>query len=92
MPDLAYCVKKLIVFDSNLGIASLGFGNVNPFLAGGSIVLFVALHVFSKRVGGAAQWLDSLGGARRWVIYVIAVFVLCWLGPSKASAFIYFQF
>ena len=92
MPDLAYCMKKLIVFDGNLGIASLGFGNVNPFLAGGSIVLFVALHVFSKRVGGAAQWLDSLGSARRWVIYVIAVFVLCWLWPSKASAFIYFQF
>ncbi|MBN2561225.1 MAG: MBOAT family protein [Phycisphaerae bacterium] len=90
--DLVYCVKKYVLFDFDFNIASLGLGNVNPFLAVGIMGVFVIFHFWSYRAGTLAARLDALRGAKRIAVYFMVFFALFVLWPTSRSDFIYFQF
>jgi alginate O-acetyltransferase complex protein AlgI len=90
--DLAYCLRKFVVFDGSLALADLGLGAVNPFLVGLVAIVFGAAHLFSFHVGGLAAWLDGRGRATQALTYVAGVVVLTLLWPAGETAFIYFQF
>ncbi len=90
--DLLYCMRKYVLFDFNLSLSGLGLGAVNPFVTLGVMFAFIALHTVSYRMGGFANRLDQLTGAPRFIIYVLAVFVLALLWPAAKVDFIYFDF
>ena len=90
--DLAYCVRKFVLFDFSFGLADLGHGNFNPFVVGLVVLGFVIAHLASFRVGGLAAWLDDQGPGTRALAVAAAVLLLVLLWPAGPSAFIYFQF
>ncbi|MFO0838570.1 MAG: MBOAT family O-acyltransferase [Phycisphaerae bacterium] len=91
-PDLAYCVRKYVLFDFNFRLAGLGLGNVNPFYVAIVLLGFISLHAISHRIGSIADWLDRQPGIRACAVYTAAAFVLSWCWPQAEMAFIYFQF
>jgi alginate O-acetyltransferase complex protein AlgI len=90
--DLAYCLRKFVLFDGSLALADLGLGAVNLFLMTFVAALFGAAHAFSWRVGGLAAWLDGRSRREQLLAYVLSVVVLTLLWPAGETAFIYFQF
>jgi alginate O-acetyltransferase complex protein AlgI len=90
--DLAYCLRKFVLFDGSFAIADLGLGAVNLFLVAFVATGFCVAHALSYRVGGLAAWLDRRGRATQLLAYVASVVVLTLLWPAGETAFIYFQF
>lgn len=90
--DLAYCVRKYVLFDFRLSMTGMGLGSMNPFLVGAVMLFFCAMHAWSFRVGGLANVLDRLPRWQQWATYVLTVSALAWFWPQGRVAFIYFQF
>lgn len=90
--DLAYCLRKFVIFDFDTRLAALGAGNVNPFVALAMMAAFVVLHRTSYRVGGLAGRMDRMSWPIRTLVYLLAFFALAMFWPAKAQSFIYFQF
>jgi alginate O-acetyltransferase complex protein AlgI len=90
--DLAYCLRKFVMFDGNLALADLGIGLVNPFLIVLVMLGFGVAHLVSLRVGGLASWLDGRGHVARTAIYLASIVTVILFWPPEESAFIYFQF
>jgi alginate O-acetyltransferase complex protein AlgI len=90
--DLAYCLRKFVLFDGSFALADLGLGAVNLFLVALVAAGFCVGHALSYRVGGLAAWLDRRGRATQLLAYVACAAVLTLLWPAGETAFIYFQF
>jgi D-alanyl-lipoteichoic acid acyltransferase DltB (MBOAT superfamily) len=90
--DLAYCVRKYLVFDFDTRLSALGAGNVNPFIALAMIGGFIVLHAWSYRMGSFARCMDAMSWPLRSLIYLIAFLALATLWPANTVSFIYFQF
>ena len=90
--DLAYCLRKFVLFDFDLALSDLGLGAFNPFLVGLVVLGFGVAHLISFRLGGFAAWLDGRSRAARAFAVVAAVALLILLWPANKSSFIYFQF
>lgn len=90
--DLAYCVRKYVVFDFDTRLSALGAGNVNPFVALGMIGVFIVFHAISYRLGSLAHVMDTMSWPVRSVVYVLVCLTLVALWPAETQSFIYFQF
>jgi alginate O-acetyltransferase complex protein AlgI len=90
--ELAYCVRKFVLFDGSLAFADLGLGSVNLVQTALVMFGFAAAHLVSFRLGGAAVWLDGRRRAAQLAVWVVSVVLLVLLWPSVNTAFIYFQF
>jgi len=92
LSDLLYCMKKYVLFDGTLDIASLGLGRAQPVTAMLAMAIFTILHsagYFSKRWG---ERLDGMPMMLRASIYLVLTIIFFFGWPTGASAFIYFQF
>lgn len=90
--ELWYCVKKYVLFDGDLGLASLGLGRGAPFMAAACALAFIAFHSVSRLRGHVHELLDR---APLWAlpaVYAAAAALLYFLWPTHETAFIYFQF
>lgn len=90
--DLAYCVRKYVVFDGNLSVAHFGVGSGSPFVAMIMLAVGVLTHAASARIGGLANALDRLPVVLLIPVYLVTSFLLLLLWPTYAAPFIYFQF
>ncbi|MCY2930934.1 MAG: MBOAT family protein [Planctomycetota bacterium] len=90
--NMIYCVRKFVAFDFSFSLSAMGLGNANPFVSLSLLVLFLAVHAFSYRIGGIADRMDRLRGWRLWLVYLAAIFCLAAMWPTGRTAFIYFQF
>lgn len=90
--NLAYCLKKFVLFDFNFGLAALGLGRSSPFLAAALVGVFLLLHAASRFKGRIHDRLDGAPRALLPLIYALlgAIFYFFW--PSTNATFIYFQF
>lgn len=90
--NLAYCIKKFVLFDGQLALSAIGLGRGAPFTALAAAGAFVVLHAmgfFGRR------WGERLDARPLWqlaMIYFVLGIVFFYLWPSKSEAFIYFQF
>lgn len=90
--DLAYCVKKYVIFDGSLSMSQFGVGSGSPFVAMMMLLTGAIAHAVSARLGGLANALDRLPVAALFAVYVVTSFALILLWPTYAAPFIYFQF
>lgn len=90
--DLAYCMKKFVLFDGRLDLASLGLGKSTPFLAATLVGVFLALHAASFFGGRIHDRLDRMPKWGLPVVYGVLAMIFFWFWPTTNAQFIYFQF
>jgi hypothetical protein len=90
--NLAYCLKKFVVFDFNFGLSALGLGKSSPFLAAMLVGSFLLLHAASRFKGRIHDQLDRAPRALLPLIYALLAAIFYFFWPSTNAAFIYFQF
>ena len=92
VPDLIYCVKKYLLFDFNLSVGGMGFGQTRPFTTIFLLIIFWTSQIVSAKTGGYDKVLNNLTPAQRVLSYATLGIFLFILWPLTDIPFIYFQF
>lgn len=90
--DLAYCLKKYVLFDFNFGLAALGLGKKAPFLAATWVGTFMLFHALSFFTGRIHDRLDRVPRPMLPFVYATLAAIFFYFWPNSNAAFIYFQF
>tara|TARA_R110002096_G_scaffold344921_11_gene538408 strand:+ start:107249 stop:108913 length:1665 start_codon:yes stop_codon:yes gene_type:complete len=90
--DLAYCMKKYILFDGRLSLGGMGLGRGSPVTAFIAVLLFISLHFIGFASKRWDERLNSTPWPIRALMYATLGLLFFYGWPSQSSAFIYFQF
>lgn len=85
-------LRKFVFVDFSLHLTDMGLGKLSPFSTAMLLVLFFALHAYSKWRGGLDIQLSRMRLGAAAAVCIVTGMLLFLLWPSSEAAFIYFQF
>ncbi|MFM2047866.1 MAG: hypothetical protein RI955_412 [Bacteroidota bacterium] len=92
LTQLKFICKKVIFFDFNFSIASIGLGKVQFFSTIGIMITFLIVHIISYKIGGLHKYISARHYTIQIAFLFIAILLLQIFWPTHEAPFIYFQF
>jgi alginate O-acetyltransferase complex protein AlgI len=90
--DVWYCMKKFVLFDGRIDLASLGLGRGAPIVALLAMAAFCVLHAASYFGRRWNERMDNLPFVGLLIVYALLGMILFYGWPAVEQPFIYFQF